>query len=100
MAGCKAIVPQITGRAWSTGEHSRDLDPTDPCPQSYVLSDMWGMSTSMKLQRDRRCRRTGQTYQPSVTSAAVSRIGARAKSSCRVNLFRLPGGLPRSFHAI
>jgi proline racemase len=47
VAGRKAIVPQITGRAWITGEHSYYLDPTDPYPQGYVLSDTWGTSTSV-----------------------------------------------------
>ena len=47
IAGRKAIVPQITGRAWITGEHSYYLDPTDPYPQGYVLSDTWGTSTSV-----------------------------------------------------
>nr|WP_245464944.1 proline racemase family protein [Mesorhizobium sp. M1E.F.Ca.ET.045.02.1.1] len=32
----KAIVPQITGRAWSTGEHSRDLDPDGPLPRKAM----------------------------------------------------------------
>jgi proline racemase len=48
VAGRKAIVPEITGRAWITGEHSYYLDPTDPYPQGYVLSDTWGTSTSVK----------------------------------------------------
>ncbi|WP_280110150.1 proline racemase family protein [Mesorhizobium amorphae] len=30
---------RLTGRAWITGEHSYYLDPTDPYPQGYVLSD-------------------------------------------------------------
>jgi len=47
VAGRKAIVPQITGRAWITGEHNYYLDPTDPYPQGYVLSDTWGTSTSV-----------------------------------------------------
>lgn len=48
MGDRKAIVPEITGRAWITGEHSYYLDPTDPYPQGYVLSDTWGTSTSVK----------------------------------------------------
>jgi proline racemase len=48
IAGRKAIVPEITGRAWITGEHNYYLDPTDPYPQGYVLSDTWGTSTSVK----------------------------------------------------
>jgi proline racemase len=48
VGGRKAIVPEITGRAWITGEHAYYLDPTDPYPQGYVLSDTWGTSTSVK----------------------------------------------------
>ncbi|WP_292167645.1 proline racemase family protein, partial [Mesorhizobium sp.] len=48
IGGRKAIVPEITGRAWITGEHVYYLDPTDPYPQGYVLSDTWGTSTSVK----------------------------------------------------
>ncbi|MFC0219942.1 proline racemase [Pseudochelatococcus lubricantis] len=48
IAGRKAIIPEITGRAWITGEHSYYLDPTDPYPEGYVLSDTWGVSTSLK----------------------------------------------------
>lgn len=46
--GREAIVPEITGRAWITGEHTYLLDPTDPYPEGYVLSDTWGVSTATK----------------------------------------------------
>ncbi len=36
-----AIVPQITGRAWITGVHQHMLDPDDPWPGGYKLSDTW-----------------------------------------------------------
>ena len=39
-----AIVPQITGRAWITGLHQHFLDPEDPWPEGYKLSDTWGLS--------------------------------------------------------
>lgn len=48
IGGREAIVPEITGRAWITGEHTYYLDPMDPYPQGYVLSDTWGTSTSVK----------------------------------------------------
>ncbi len=35
------IVPQITGTAWITGTHQHMLDPTDPWPTGYRLSDTW-----------------------------------------------------------
>lgn len=43
--GKPAIIPNITGRAWITAQHSYYLDPTDPYPTGYVLSDTWGVST-------------------------------------------------------
>ncbi len=36
-----AIRPQISGRAWITGIHQYGLDPTDPFPEGYTLSDTW-----------------------------------------------------------
>ncbi len=36
-----AIVPTITGRAWITGTHQHMLDPEDPWPGGYRLSDTW-----------------------------------------------------------
>ncbi|SET49613.1 trans-3-hydroxy-L-proline dehydratase [Oceanicella actignis] len=37
-----AIIPEISGRAWITGTHQHMLDPDDPWPQGYRLSDTWG----------------------------------------------------------
>ncbi|MGB3178330.1 MAG: proline racemase family protein [Albidovulum sp.] len=37
-----AIVPEISGRAWITGTHQHMLDPDDPWPGGYRLSDTWG----------------------------------------------------------
>ncbi len=36
-----AIRPQISGRAWITGTHQHMLDPGDPWPDGYRLSDTW-----------------------------------------------------------
>lgn len=36
-----AIVPSIRGRAWVTGTHQIMLDPDDPWPDGYRLSDTW-----------------------------------------------------------
>ena len=38
-----AIVPELTGRAWITGVHQHMLDPDDPWPGGYRLSDSWGV---------------------------------------------------------
>ncbi len=36
-----AIIPEISGRAWITGTHQHMLDPDDPWPEGYKLSDTW-----------------------------------------------------------
>lgn len=36
-----AIVPTVSGRAWITGTHQLLLDPTDPWPEGYRVSDTW-----------------------------------------------------------
>ncbi|MFV2053327.1 trans-3-hydroxy-L-proline dehydratase [Aliiroseovarius sp. YM-037] len=36
-----AIIPEITGRGWITGTHQHMLDPDDPWPEGYRLSDTW-----------------------------------------------------------
>ncbi|XBS71648.1 proline racemase family protein [Acerihabitans sp. KWT182] len=41
VAGKPAILPRISGRAWITGTHQLMLDPADPWPQGYRLSDTW-----------------------------------------------------------
>lgn len=37
-----AILPEISGRGWITGVHQHMLDPSDPWPEGYRLSDTWG----------------------------------------------------------
>jgi proline racemase len=41
-----AIIPSIRGRAWITGTHQIMLDPDDPWPQGYRLSDTWPLKKS------------------------------------------------------
>jgi len=41
VAGVPAIRPTITGSAWITAFHQYVLDPTDPLPTGYRLSDTW-----------------------------------------------------------
>lgn len=38
----RAIRPEISGRGWITGIHQHMLDPSDPWPEGYRLSDTWG----------------------------------------------------------
>jgi trans-L-3-hydroxyproline dehydratase len=44
VGGLPAILPTIEGRAWVTGFHHYVVDPTDPWPAGYRLSDTWGTS--------------------------------------------------------
>lgn len=37
-----AVLPEISGRGWVTGIHQHMLDPSDPWPEGYRLSDTWG----------------------------------------------------------
>jgi len=39
--GTMAILPTISGRAWVSGVHTYMLDPEDPWPEGYTLSDTW-----------------------------------------------------------
>jgi len=41
VAGKPAIIPSINGRAWVTGTRQEMLDPDDPWPEGYRLSDTW-----------------------------------------------------------
>ena len=44
IAGREAIVPGIRGRAWITGTQQLMLDPADPWPLGYRLTDTWPKS--------------------------------------------------------
>ncbi len=35
------IIPSVAGQAWITGRHTHTLDPSDPWPLGYKLSDTW-----------------------------------------------------------
>ncbi len=39
-----AVITTIRGRAWLTGINQVFIDPDDPWPQGYVVSDTWGTS--------------------------------------------------------
>tara|TARA_B100001093_G_scaffold487434_1_gene523696 strand:+ start:398 stop:1372 length:975 start_codon:yes stop_codon:yes gene_type:complete len=39
--GIPMIKPEISGRAWITGTYQHYLDPSDPWPQGYRISDTW-----------------------------------------------------------
>ena len=41
LGGKPAIIPSNSGRAWISGRRSEMLDPADPWPQGYKLSDTW-----------------------------------------------------------
>jgi len=41
IGGTTGIRPSISGRAWITGRYQHTLDPADPFPDGYRLSDTW-----------------------------------------------------------
>ena len=41
LGGRPAIIPTLSGRAWLTGQRTEWLDPNDPWPGGYRLSDTW-----------------------------------------------------------
>ena len=41
LGGRPAIIPSISGRAWISGTRVEMLDPADPWPAGYRLSDTW-----------------------------------------------------------
>jgi proline racemase len=43
VGGRPAIIPTVAGRAWITGTQQHMLDPDDPFPAGYRLSDTWPM---------------------------------------------------------
>ena len=42
VGGVPAVLPEISGRGWIFGVHQCGLDPSDPYPLGFTLSDMWG----------------------------------------------------------
>ena len=45
-----AIIPTITGRAWITGQSTLMLDPDDPWPDGYKISDTWPMDVKNDMK--------------------------------------------------
>jgi proline racemase len=41
IGGRPGVSPIISGQAWITGTHQHSLDPSDPFPTGYQLSDTW-----------------------------------------------------------
>ncbi len=56
LGGRPAIVPSVSGRAWLTGTTQLHLDPRDPWPEGYRLSDTWppGTATQVPAPQDTR----------------------------------------------
>jgi proline racemase len=42
VGGRQAIVPSISGRGWIFGTRTVTVDPTDPYPTGFTLTDLWG----------------------------------------------------------
>lgn len=46
IGGRRAIIPTISGRAWITGTSTLMVDPDDPWPAGYKISDTWPRDAS------------------------------------------------------
>ncbi len=42
VGGRPAILPRVSGRGWIYGFHQIGIDPSDPYPLGFTLSDTWG----------------------------------------------------------
>jgi proline racemase len=42
-----AVLTEIAGRGWIHGIHQIGVDPTDPWPEGFWLSDTWGTATDL-----------------------------------------------------
>ncbi len=42
VAGRPAVLPTISGRGWIVGTRTSSIDPTDPYPDGFTLTDIWG----------------------------------------------------------
>ncbi len=42
VAGRPAVLPRVSGRGWIHGIHQIGIDPDDPYPLGYAVSDCWG----------------------------------------------------------
>jgi proline racemase len=51
VAGRPAVLPRISGRGWVVGTRITAVDPTDPYPLGYVLSDVWGADVGIPVRR-------------------------------------------------
>jgi len=45
--GHPLIIPEISGRGWIYGMHQIGLDPDDPYPDGFQLTDCWGDATDL-----------------------------------------------------
>jgi proline racemase len=51
VGGRAAILPRISGRGWIVGTRTTAVDPTDPYPTGYLLSDVWGQTAAAAAER-------------------------------------------------
>ena len=42
VGGRPAVLPSISGRGWIFGQRTTAVDPSDPYPTGFLLSDLWG----------------------------------------------------------
>jgi proline racemase len=45
----EAVIPRITGRSWIYATSQIGVDPSDPLPTGYTLSDTWGSGSTHRF---------------------------------------------------
>ncbi|MEZ5924756.1 MAG: proline racemase family protein [Hyphomicrobiaceae bacterium] len=50
VAGRPAVLTQVSGRGWIHGLHQIGVDPSDPFPKGFMLTDTWGEALDLILE--------------------------------------------------
>jgi proline racemase len=50
VGGRRAIVPRLSGRGWVTAIMQMGLDPSDPFPDGFVMTDTWGPDAAQLMR--------------------------------------------------
>lgn len=48
-----AVIPRISGRGWIFGSRTVSLDPSDPYPLGFIVSDLWGADLNREPETEK-----------------------------------------------
>ena len=81
-----AVLPSISGRGWIFGTRTTAVDPTDPYPTGFVLSDLWGRERPGSLSGPGRDQRSGSNGARSVDASPSTMSSATARAVAGANV--------------